>query len=228
MPNKCVSYVRVSTQKQGASGLGLEAQQSAVRTHINSGGHTLIAEFVEIESGKNNSRPKIKEALDLCKKERATLVIAKLDRLARNVAFIANLMDAGVDFTACDFPQANRLTIHLLAAVAEHEAKAISDRTKAALTAAKARGKTLGRPKGCAQAEGTRISALAGKAAATAVRDKDSLSLIAALNADGKTHQQIADFLNAAGKRPYKAKEFSRQQVGIIIRRNSAGLDVQS
>src|SRR3954469_9367606 len=141
---KFVAYYRVSTAKQGASGLGLEAQQDAVRAHLNGGSWQLVAEVVEVESGKRNDRPKLAEALRLCRLHGATLIIAKLDRLARNVAFISNLMESGVEFTAVDFPQANRLTVHILAAVAEHEAKAISTRTKDALAAAKARGTKLG------------------------------------------------------------------------------------
>src|SRR5215211_2274243 len=141
---KFVAYYRVSTAKQGASGLGLEAQQEAVRTYLNGGPWRLVAEVVEVESGKRNDRPKLAEALRLCRLHGATLIIAKLDRRARNVAFISNLMESGVEFTAVDFPQANRLTVHILAAVAEHEAKAISTRTKDALAAAKARGKKLG------------------------------------------------------------------------------------
>jgi DNA invertase Pin-like site-specific DNA recombinase len=139
-----VAYYRVSTQRQGASGLGLEAQQEAVRGFTKGG--TIVAEVVEVESGKRNDRPKLAEALALCRKTKATLIIAKLDRLARNVAFVSNLMESGVDFVAVDFPQANRLTVHILAAIAEHEAAMISQRTRAALQAAKARGKRLGGP----------------------------------------------------------------------------------
>jgi len=145
-----ISYLRVSTARQGASGLGLEAQRAAVAAHITSGGHTLVAEYVEVESGRKADRPQLAAALAACKLHRATLVIAKLDRLARNVAFIANLMDGGVDFLACDMPHANRLTLHLLAAIAEHEREMISQRTKAALAAAKVRGKKLGNPNGAA------------------------------------------------------------------------------
>lgn len=139
-----VSYLRVSTDRQGRSGLGLEAQREAVTTFLNGGNWKLAAEVIEIESGKKADRPKLAEAIKLCRLYGAKLIIAKLDRLARNVAFVSNLMESGVEFTACDFPQANRLTVHILAAVAEHEAKAISERTKAALAAAKRRGRKLG------------------------------------------------------------------------------------
>jgi DNA invertase Pin-like site-specific DNA recombinase len=139
---KYIAYYRVSTAKQGASGLGLEAQQEAVRGYLNGGRWKMIDEVTEIESGKRNDRPALARALSLCRIHKATLIIAKLDRLARNVNFISNLMESGVEFTAVDFPQANRLTVHILAAVAEHEAAMISARTKAALKAAKVRGVT--------------------------------------------------------------------------------------
>src|SRR5215208_6499111 len=139
-----ISYLRVSTDRQGRFGLGLEAQRAAVENYLNGGSWTLVAEFVEVESGKRDDRPKLQEALRMCRLHGAKLVIAKMDRLARNVAFISNLMESGADFVAVDFPQANRLTVHILAAVAEHEAEAISTRTREALAAAKARGRRLG------------------------------------------------------------------------------------
>jgi hypothetical protein len=135
---KFVAYYRVSTEKQGRSGLGLDAQQEAVRSYLNGGAWTLVAEVVEVESGKKNDRPRLAEALRLCRLHGAVLIIAKLDRLARNVAFISNLMESGVEFTAVDFPQANRLTVHILAAVAEHEREMISRRTKDALASKRA------------------------------------------------------------------------------------------
>jgi DNA invertase Pin-like site-specific DNA recombinase len=141
---KFVAYYRVSTAKQGRSGLGLDAQKAAVADYLNGGAWTLLDGFVEVESGKRADRPQLASALALCRLTGATLVIAKMDRLSRNLAFTANLMDSGVDFIACDNPTATRFTIHILAAVAEHEARAISARTKAALAAAKARGTKLG------------------------------------------------------------------------------------
>ncbi len=142
--DRFVSYLRVSTARQGASGLGLEAQRSAVSVFLNGGEWTLLREVVEVESGKRNDRPALAEAIRLCKRQKATLVIAKLDRLARNVHFISGLMESGVDFVAVDMPSANRFVVHILAAVAEQEAEAISKRTKAALQAAKERGTKLG------------------------------------------------------------------------------------
>ena len=130
-----VAYFRVSTEKQGVSGLGLDAQREAVTRHVAITQGVIVAEYCEIESGKRNDRPQIAAALAACRLRRATLVIAKLDRLARNVFFISSLQESGVDFVACDNPHATRLTIQILAAVAEHEREMIAERTKAALAA---------------------------------------------------------------------------------------------
>jgi DNA invertase Pin-like site-specific DNA recombinase len=146
MRGQFVAYYRVSTDRQGKSGLGLEAQRTAVMGYLNGGNWELAGEFTEIESGKRNDRPQLSAAISLAKKLKGTLVIAKLDRLARNVALISGLMESKVDFVAVDMPDANRLTVHILAAVAEHEREMISQRTKAALQAAKARGVRLGCP----------------------------------------------------------------------------------
>jgi DNA invertase Pin-like site-specific DNA recombinase len=139
--------------------------------YIAAHGMTVAAEFVEVESGKRDDRPQLVAALAACRLHRARLVIAKLDRLARNVAFIANLMDGAVDFVACDMPYANRLTLHLMAAMAEHEREMISQRTKAALAAAKARGVRLGNPRGashllngCRDAAAASVAVRRGKA----------------------------------------------------------------
>ncbi|OZI05518.1 resolvase [Siphonobacter sp. BAB-5385] len=139
-----IAYYRVSTDRQGLSGLGLEAQANAVSEFVHREGYQLITSFTEIESGKKNKRPQLQTALEQCRKEKATLVIAKLDRLGRNMAFIANLMESNVDFKAVDNPHANRLMLHLLAAFAEHEREQISRRTKEALRAAARRGVKLG------------------------------------------------------------------------------------
>src|SRR3954466_5681295 len=194
-----VAYYRASTAKQGRSGLGLEAQREAVRSFLNGGNWSLAAAVTEVESGKRNDRPELDRALGLCRLYGATLVVAKLDRPARNVAFISKLMESGVDFVAVDFPQANRLTVHILAAVAEHEAAMISARTKAALAAAKARGVKLGNPANlCRQLDGS----AKGNAAKTAKADKraaDLLPLILPMKAGGASLRQIADGLNRCG-----------------------------
>ena len=142
---KLIAYYRVSTQQQGQSGLGLEAQRDAVQNYARSKGASVIAEYTEIESGKRSDRVELDRAIAHTRRARATLVIAKLDRLARNVAFLSKLMkDDGCPFVACDIPEANTLTIHILAAVAEDEARRISERTKAGLAVAKKRGVKLG------------------------------------------------------------------------------------
>jgi DNA invertase Pin-like site-specific DNA recombinase len=146
MDKKYVAYYRVSTQQQGRSGLGLDAQRTSVVSYLN--GENLLAEFTEVETGKGSNalekRPELRAALELCKKQKATLLVAKLDRLARNVHFLSGLMESGVKFIAVDMPDVNRLTVHVLAAVAEHEREMISARTRDALAAAKARGVRLG------------------------------------------------------------------------------------
>ena len=144
MTSKIVSYLRVSTVRQGESGLGLDAQRAAVEAFCKRTSSTIAREFVEVESGRHDDRPKLAEALAFARRTRATLLVAKLDRLSRSVRFIATVMDSGVEFAAADMPDANRMMLHLLAAIAEGEAKAISDRTKAALAAYKARGGRLG------------------------------------------------------------------------------------
>jgi DNA invertase Pin-like site-specific DNA recombinase len=146
---KFIAYYRVSTQKQGLSGLGLEAQKSAVGVYLNDGSWELVTEFTEIETGKGanalDKRPQLRAALDACRKHGATLIIAKLDRLARNVYFVSGLLETGVEFIAADMPQANKVMIQMYSVMAEFERDQISARTKAALTAAKARGTILGK-----------------------------------------------------------------------------------
>jgi DNA invertase Pin-like site-specific DNA recombinase len=143
--SKFVAYLRVSTAKQGRSGLGLEAQRESVRRFVaDRGGRIIAPEYVEVETGKRNDRPELAKALKRCRTTGATLVVAKLDRLSRNAAFLMTLRDSGVAFVAADLPEANTMTVGVMAVVAQHEREAISARTKAALSAAKARGKALG------------------------------------------------------------------------------------
>lgn len=142
----CVTYYRVSTKRQGESGLGLEAQKQSVLSFLQGSNWTLLREFVEIESGKQDQRPKLREALKLCRVTNSTLIVARLDRLSRNLSFLVSLKESGVCFLCADNPNANELTIHLLSVLAQHERQVISERTKAALRAAKARGVKLGNP----------------------------------------------------------------------------------
>jgi DNA invertase Pin-like site-specific DNA recombinase len=148
MSRTFIAYLRVSTDRQGRSGLGLEAQQAAIAAFLKADDKLLLPPFTEVESGKNSDRPQLRAAIDRCRKTGATLLIARLDRLARNVRFISALMEEGVPFVACDMPNATPFMLHVYAAVAEEEARAISRRTKAALAAAKARGVKLGGDRG--------------------------------------------------------------------------------
>ncbi|HYV31638.1 MAG TPA: recombinase family protein [Candidatus Binatia bacterium] len=195
---KFVAYLRVSTDKQGHSGLGIEAQRKAINDYLNGGPWELLGEFVEVESGRRADRPELIKALAACKRQRARLIIAKLDRLSRNVAFVATLMEGKVDFVCCDFPQANRLTIHILAAVAEYEREMISARTKAALAAAKARGTVLGNPRLAeARAAAARGAALRARTGADR-HAAQVLPVIREIKQGGAaTLQEIADALNA-------------------------------
>ncbi|SEP42797.1 Site-specific DNA recombinase [Rhodospirillales bacterium URHD0017] len=197
---KFVTYLRVSTARQGRSGLGLEAQREAVRAFVEGRSGTIIApEFVETESGKRNDRPQLQAALTRCKATGATLVVAKLDRLSRNAAFLLTLRDSGVPFVAADMPEANTLTIGILAVVAQAEREAISARTKAALAAAKARGVMLGNPLG-----GTNLKPGYGSAAASvAARSfaQGLLPMVSELEAHGLSLNAIARRFNEDGIR---------------------------
>ncbi len=203
-----VAYYRVSTAKQGASGLGLEAQQAAVLAHCQS---APLAAFTEVESGKRADRPQLAAALALAKKEKATLVIAKLDRLARDVHFISGLLKSNVEIVACDLPHANRFTLHIMSAVAEQEAEAISARTKAALAAAKARGVKLG----------THASVINAEARAGADAYASSLSAtLDALRLQGITSvREVCAALNAQGVLTRKGGQWHPTSVKRLLDR---------
>lgn len=219
-----VAYYRVSTDKQGVSGLGLEAQRAAVARHVASAKGAVVAEHTEIETGTNKRRrPQLAAALAACRLRRATLVIAKLDRLARNVHFIAGLMESNVDFVACDNPHASRVLIHIMAAFAEHEAEMISRRTKEALAAAKARGVRLGNPH---LKPGDRFAARAATRARIAAADAYAADVGPYIDAAKKrgcsSLRQIADALTAGSiETPGGRRQWSRAQVSRIIERNT-------
>jgi DNA invertase Pin-like site-specific DNA recombinase len=211
-----VAYYRVSTDRQGKSGLGLEAQRESVASYLNGGRWSLVDEFTEIESGKHNDRPELVKALAACKRQKAKLVIAKLDRLSRNLAFIATLMDSGVEFIAVDNPHANKLTIHILAAVAQHEREMISARTSAALKAAKARGKRLGNPK---LSEARRHAAAARKERAERY-SANVLPVIREIQASGiKSLRGVARALAARGIPTARGGAWSPVQVSAMLQR---------
>lgn len=215
MEQNFVAYYRVSTEKQGRSGLGLDAQRQAVASFIAHKGQ-LAQEFTEIESGRKNDRPQLQAALFLCRRQKATLVIARLDRLARNVAFIANLMESGVEFVAVDMPHANRLTLHILAAVAEHEREMISKRTKDALAAAKARGQRLGNPTPALALERARAAVMESAELFTATH----APLVRELRTGGLTLRAIARELDRRNIKTARGGRWQAAQVRNIIARD--------
>jgi DNA invertase Pin-like site-specific DNA recombinase len=228
MATAIVGYLRVSTKGQGESGLGIEAQRAAVEAYARQNGVGFIHWYIEVESGKLADRPELAKALAHARRSKATLVVAKLDRLARNVAFLSALMDSKVPFVACDNPHANRLTLHILAAGAEAEAVAISQRTKAALAAYKARGGKLGgQLPQCrnltseATAKGRERSAVA-RAEAAAEAYSDLAPTLAELRGKGQSLQAIADHLNAEGHTTRRGKLWNPVQVSRVLERAKA------
>ncbi len=197
---KAVTYYRVSTAAQGRSGLGLEAQRMAVAEVCRARGLEIIAEFTEVESGKRADRPELTEALRRAKLAGATLVVAKLDRLSRSVAFLSTLQDSGAKFIAADMPEANELTVHILAAVAQAERKAISTRTREALRAAKARGAKLGNPNGAAPlrraGKGNAAAVEACRAGAQNRAQELAVEIAAVRAAGAQSLREIAQRLN--------------------------------
>ena len=214
---KFVAYYRVSTDRQGKSGLGLQAQREAVTSYLNGGRWTLVEEFTEVESGKHVHRHKLKAALAACKKLKAKLVIAKLDRLSRNLAFIATLMESDVEFVACDMPHANKLTMHILAAVAEHEREMISERTKAALAAAKKRGQTLGNPN---LEKAQKLGRAAAKANARRFAANVRPIIEEIMRAGATSANAIAVKLNERNVPTARGGKWTHMQVGAILRSN--------
>ncbi len=225
---KSIAYYRVSTHKQGKSVLGLEGQQAAVVEYVQRQNGEILAQYNEVETGKSKTRPQLLKAIAHARRSKATLVVAKLDRLARNVAFTSALMEAKVDFVACDNPHANKFTIHILAAVAEHEAEQISHRTKVALAAAKARGVKLGsaRPGHWKGRESLRLAGLtkARSAAAEANRAAttesyaDLVPIVRSFRARGATLQAIANEMNRMGHTTRRGKVWSRTQVSRLLK----------
>jgi len=216
-----VTYLRVSTERQGQSGLGLEAQRAAVAAHVLGRGE-VVAEFVEVESGKRADRPELARALAEAKRAGAVLLIAKLDRLARNVAFIANLLESGVEVTAADMPEANRFMLHVMAAVAEHEGKAISERTRAALAAAKARGVKLGWSMPSRKAE-QRQAAQRGVVVRMAKADKfaaNVLPVIREMQSSGMSLRGVANTLNERGVKTARSGKWQATTVRNALMRS--------
>ncbi len=217
---KFVSYLRVSTARQGRSGLGLAAQLECIGAHLQNVNGKLVAEFTEIESGKRKDRPELARALATCRIHGAVLIVAKLDRLARNNAFVANLLESGCEFVAADFPQANRMMLQLMSVIAEYEAKLISDRTRAALAQAAKRGVQVGGyANNCATIAGKGNKASAEvRSAAAQQRAKDLAPVMAELRSAGAVSlAQIAGGLNSRGITTARGSQWSPAQVSRIM-----------
>ena len=221
MSDTCyVSYLRVSTQKQGYSGLGLEAQREIIQNHLYE--TTPITEFIEVESGRKKDRPKLKEALDLCRKTGSTLIVAKLDRLARNVYFLSSLLESDVEIVFCDFPQANKMVLHILSAISQYEAELTASRTKSALQAKKARGCKLGNPEHLLgkhdQAIQNSIMTCKTKADNNP-NNKRAVAMLRTLVKEEHTLKEMADILNREGFVTSKGVCFSKTTVYKLIKR---------
>ncbi|GEM55963.1 resolvase [Flavobacterium branchiophilum] len=219
---KYISYYRVSSAKQGISGLGLDAQRTDVNRFITKGGE-LVAEFQDVESGKNDNRPNLIKAIEECKKQGATLLIAKLDRLSRNASFIFTLRDAKIDFVCCDIPNANTVTIGIMAVLAQDERERISQRTKSALAELKAKGVKLGNPENMtAEARAKGLEARKENALQNE-NNRKATALIISLRQSGKSFAQITRELNGLGFKTRTNKRFQQNQVQILFNRYQIG-----
>jgi DNA invertase Pin-like site-specific DNA recombinase len=215
---QAVSYLRVSTREQGQSGLGLEAQRAAVESFCASHGYQVAAgaEYQDVESGKHNERPGLRHALADAKARRATLLIAKLDRLSRNASFIMALRDSGVAFIACDLPEANTLTVGIMALLAQQERELISTRTRAALSALKARGVRLGSPRNNLT-DATRAKATRAKREKAIQAANGSLRHAVNYRKAGYSLARIAEELNESGQRARRGGKWTATQVSRLL-----------
>jgi DNA invertase Pin-like site-specific DNA recombinase len=225
LARRYVAYCRVSTIQQGQFGFGIEAQRAAVKDYVAANPGFVVAEFSEIMSGRKDSRPELAKALSMCRIAHAVLVIARLDRLSRNVDMIARLMESKLEFVAVDFPHANRFTIHILAAVAEYESRLISERMKQVIAARRERGAKVGHfvgslprrfPPGCQEA-----SALVRRARSEA-RAQDLAPLVWNAIAEGKSLSVIADEFNETGVKPPQHAPWTKNSIWRITRQTAA------
>ncbi len=215
-----VSYLRQSTKKQSLSNLGIEAQREIIKKYL--GQIKPIAEFVETESGKKTDRPKLAEALELCRKTKSTLIVAKLDRLSRNVAFTSKLLESDVEIKFCDFPEANRLVLHIIASIAEYEAGLISTRTKQALKAKKARGVRLGKPENLVNNLGKAISnsnLTNRQKALDNDNNRRAIAMLKVMATQDLSLSEMARRLNEEGFVTSQGKQFTAWQVSVLLKR---------
>jgi len=219
MPHTYIAYYRVSTPKQGLSGLGLEAQQYAVAQYVRPPGQVL-AHYTEVESGKKNQRPQLEAAIAHARQAQATLLIAKLDRLSRNAGFIFALRDSGVDFVCCDMPDANTLTVGIFAVLAQHERELISKRTKEALAALKSRGVQLGSSANLTREAIQQGQLVRAQNARENKENRQATRLAALLRQQGQTLQQIAQELNSGDYHTRRGKQFNATAVRRLLQRH--------
>lgn len=221
-----VAYLRQSTKKQEASGLGIEAQREIIHNFLSP--EVPIAEFVETESGRHNDRPKLTEALALCRKTNSTLIVAKLDRLSRNVAFVSKLLESDVEIKFCDFPEANKLVLHIIASIAEYEAQLISSRTKQSLAAKKARGAALGKPENLTDNLDKAISNSRKtnmKKARENSNNKRAAAMLKVLVKQNLSLTQMADILNSEGFVTSRGSQFTAWSVSVLLKRYNLKTD---
>lgn len=224
--NEAVAYYRVSTTKQERSGLGLEAQRETVTRYAQRSGLEVVREYTEVETGtRKKVRPQLLLAIAEAKKRGCVLLIAKIDRLARNVHFVSGLLESGVEFVACDMPEANKLTVHVMAAMAEHESDMISTRVREALAAAKRRGVKLGKPENLTKEAAAKGQAVTAQAARDAYRTVEGY--IQHLRDSGSTLQAVADRLNAEGQRTRTGAKFTPTHISRILGRRLEGVPLK-
>ena len=220
-----IAYLRQSTMKQQISGLGVEAQREIIHNHVKN--KLILAEYIETESGKKSNRPQLLAALAMCRKTNSILIVAKLDRLSRNVAFTSKLLESDVEIVFCDFPQANRLILHIISSIAEYEAGLISQRTKQSLQAKKARGIKLGKSENLMRKHQEAIanSSRTNKAKAdNNPNNMRAIALLRSLTMQGKSLSEMTDLLNEQGFVTSKGCKFQMTQVKRLIIR--AGLTI--
>lgn len=215
-PKKYVAYYRVSTQRQGASGLGLGAQRTSVNAYLSNKGQ-LIGEFTDVESGKNNNRPELLRAIACCKEKGGILLIAKLDRLTRNVAFIFTLRDSGAEFVCADMPEANTLTIGVMASMAQHEREVIGERTRKALAEKKRAGFVLGKPENLTPQAVAKGLVIRQQNARSHANNRRAAALAKSLRGAGQSWSEVARMLNENGFYTRRGNSFQAVQVQRLL-----------
>ncbi|MEI3462125.1 MAG: recombinase family protein [Bacteroides eggerthii] len=220
MKQTYIAYLRQSTQKQEISGLGIEAQREIIRNYLKN--KKTVAEYIETESGRKSERPKLAEALELCRKTNSILIVAKLDRLSRNVAFTSKLLESDVEIVFCDFPEANKLVLHIISSIAEYEANLISQRTKQSLKAKKSRGYKLGKPENLMNNLGRAImnsNKTNHQKALNNPNNKRAMALLKSLVKEERSLSEMARILNSEGFVTSKGCQFRASQVSILLKR---------